>query len=233
MRVLSMTHGPLVGAEVFGDAIIAEGHELEEWSLVDADAPPRSIDAYEAVLVFGGDQNVGQEERHPWLWREYDVLRELVERRVPLFGVCLGAQTLARAMGARVGPSPEPERGFFPVELTDAARDDPVFGMLPERFDAFQGHSYAFDVPPGAVELARSRVCSQAFRVGECAWGVQFHPEVRVAQVEEWFAEEGIVGPGPERVLREVRERFGRWNAFGADLCRSFLAAAARPVPVR
>ncbi len=233
MRVLSMTHGPFVRAEVFGDAILAEGHELEEWSLIDAKAPPRSIGEYDAVLVFGGDQNVGQERKHPWLWIEYEVLRELVERRVPLFGVCLGAQTLARATGAWVGPSPEPERGFFPVELTEAAREDPVFRRLPRRFDAFQGHAYAFEVPPGAVELARSRVCPQAIRVGECAWGVQFHPEVRVEQVERWFAEEGRSGADVDRILREARERFGWWNAFGADLCRSFLAAAERFAAVR
>ena len=233
MRVLSMIHGPLVRAEVYADATADAGHELEEWSLPDEATPPRPLESYDAVFVFGGRQNVGEEMRYPWLEREYDVLRDLVERRRPLFGVCLGAQTLAHALGAKVGPSPEPEHGFVPVELTEAARGDPVFSQLPDRCDAFQAHGYAFDVPPGAVELARSRVCVQAFRAGECAWGVQFHPEVRVEQVKRWYEDATRDVPNVERVLAEAREQFGRWNAFGADLCRAFLAAAERFAVVR
>jgi GMP synthase-like glutamine amidotransferase len=234
MRVLSMTHGPLVRGEIFDDVVSGAGHELDEWSLVDADAPPRPVEEYDAVLVFGGKQNVGEERTYPWLVPEYDVLRDLVERRVPLFGVCLGAQLISRAVGADVAPSPEPERGFVPVELTAAARDDPVFAGLPARFDAFQGHQYAFEVPNGAVELARSRVCTQAMRVGECAWGVQFHPEVRVAQIEQWYAKEEEAGlPEAQRVVAEAHARFGDWNAFGARLCRAFLAAAERLAAVR
>jgi GMP synthase-like glutamine amidotransferase len=234
MRVLSMTHGPLVRAEVFEDVWRADGHDFEEWSLVDADAPPRPAEEYDAVFVFGGGQNVGEEKQHPWLEGEYDVLRSLVEQRVPLFGVCLGAQLLAHALGGWVGPSPEPERGFCPVELTEAARDDAVFGALPERFDAFQGHLFAFEVPDGAVELARSRVCPQAFCAGECAWAVQFHPEVRPEQVRAWwFKQDSEPPPNAERLLEEFREREAEWRAFGTKLCRSFLAAAERFAAVR
>jgi GMP synthase (glutamine-hydrolysing) len=233
MHVLSMIHGPLVRAEVYGDVTGDSGHELEEWSVPDDAEPPRPLESYDVVFVFGGRQNVGEEARYPWLEREYDTLRLLVERRTPLFGVCLGAQTLAKALGAEVGRSPEPEHGFVPVELTEAAADDPLFSQLPERFDAFQAHGYAFDVPPAAVELARSRVCVQAFRAGECAWGVQFHPEARVEQVERWYEDTDRGVPNLERVLAEVRERFGWWNAFGADLCRGFLAAAERQAAVR
>ena len=88
----------------------------------------------------------------------------------------------------------------------------------------------AFDVPADGVELARSRVCSQAFRAGEVAWGVQFHPEVRLDTVERWFAEEETVRDGP-RVLGELTERINEWEQFGASLCRAFLAAASRGAP--
>jgi GMP synthase (glutamine-hydrolysing) len=233
MRVLSMIHGPLVRAEAFGDVIEEAGHELEEWSLPDASSPPRALEDYDAVLVFGGRANVGEEERYPWLEREYDVLRTLLARRAPLFGVCLGAQTLAHAAGGTVAPSSEPEYGFVSVELTDAAADDAIFSHLPSRFDAFETHGYAFDVPPGAVELARSRACVQAMRVGDSAWGVEFHPEIRVEQVERWYEDPSREIPNAAQALADLRERFDWWSEFGSDLCRGFLAAAERLAAVR
>jgi GMP synthase (glutamine-hydrolysing) len=227
MRILSMVHGPSVRAELFEDVILAEGHEVEEWSVIDEPAPPRAIEEYDAVIVLGGHMNVDQEERYPWLRDEDEVIRGLVERRVPFFGICLGGQLLAKATDARVARSPEPERGFTRMTLTDEAADDPVFGALPRELDVFNLHGYAFDMPPNGVELARSRVCAQAFRVGDAAWGVQFHPEVRLATVERWFAEEETVSDGP-RVLGELEARIDEWQRFGEALCRSFLAAAAK-----
>jgi GMP synthase (glutamine-hydrolysing) len=234
MRLLSMTHGPLVRAELFADVATDAGHDLEEWSLVDEPTPPRELDDYDAVLVFGGAMNVDDAHDHPWLANEDEVLRGLIARRVPLFGVCLGGQLLAKAAEAPVGPSPEPENGFTRVELAPAARDDPIFSRLPQSFDALNLHRYAFEVPNYGVGLAHSRVCTQAIRVGECAWGVQFHPEVRLEQVEAWLDEERDLHPAEvERVRAEVRERIGEWTDFGASLCRSFLAAAERFAPVR
>src|SRR5205823_12281402 len=87
----------------------------------------------------------------------------------------------------RVGRASEPEIGGHEVEPTAAAATGPLFARLPRRFEALQWHYYAFEVPGGAVELARSPVCSQAFRLGDLAWGVQFHPEVTLAMVEQWL----------------------------------------------
>jgi GMP synthase-like glutamine amidotransferase len=190
---------------------------------------------YDAVLIFGGHMNVHEEEKHPWLREEDDVIRDLVAREVPLFGICLGGQLLAKASDARVGRSPEPERGFTRVTLSDDAADDPVFGALPREFDVFNLHGDAFETPTGGVELARSRVCPQAIRVGPAAWGVQFHPEVRIEQVEAWFEKEETIADGP-RVIEELRSRIDEWHAFGTGLCRAFLAEASRraspdPVP--
>jgi GMP synthase (glutamine-hydrolysing) len=234
MRILSLVHGPLARAELFEEVILAEGHALEEWSLFDEPAPPRPVDEYDAVLIFGGHMNVHEEEKHPWLRVEDAVIRDLVAREVPLFGICLGGQLLAKASGAQVVRSPEPERGFTRVTLSEAAADDPVFGSLPRELDVFNLHGDAFETPTSGVELARSRVCTQAMRVGEAAWGVQFHPEVRVAQVEAWFEKEERARDG-ERVLGELRSRIDEWQAIGAGLCRGFLAAASRrasPKPV-
>ncbi|MHB8642094.1 MAG: type 1 glutamine amidotransferase [Gaiellaceae bacterium] len=223
MRVLSVVHQPDAAAGLFEDVVRAQGHELDEWSIPDEPAPPLDHDA---VLIFGGAMNVDEEAKHPWLRHEDEVIRSLLGDGVPLLGVCLGGQLLAKAAGAHVGPSPEPEHGFVRAWLTDAAAGDPLFGSLPLEFDVFEAHGYAFHVPEGAVELARSRVCSQAFRLGNRAWGVQFHPEIRVEQAAQWLRED--LPANGDALIAELRARYAEWAAFGERLCVSFLQSAAR-----
>jgi GMP synthase (glutamine-hydrolysing) len=220
MKVLALTHGPSVGPGVFGEAVRDAGHELVERRVPIARAGAEDADA---VLVFGGAMHPDEDARHGWLRPELDVLEQLLTHGTPLFGVCLGAQLIARAAGAEVLRAPEPEVGWLPVELTDAGREDPVAASLPERFDAFQWHHYTYELPVGAEELARSAVCTQAFRLGN-AWGVQFHPEVHAAQVDAWLDEEPSDVPDPERLRTETRDRIDAWNALGRELCAAFLA---------
>ena len=217
-----MTHGPSVGPGVFGAEIAAAGHELEVWPVPERHERPGDHDA---VFVFGGAMHPDQEEQHPWLRDEHDFLVGELERGTPLFGVCLGAQLLAKAAGAAVRPAAESEIGWTPVELTAAAAGDAVFGALPERFDALEWHHYTYVVPDGAAELARSAGSTQAFRLGN-AVGIQFHAEVTEAQVAQWIEEktdEDVVDRDALRVA--TRERIGAWNALGRGLCRRFLDA--------
>jgi GMP synthase (glutamine-hydrolysing) len=225
MDVLAVVHGEKVRAGVFGDAVAARGHRLEEWSLAWGTSLPRPLDAYGAVLVFGGAMHADQEGHHPWLRDENLFLQRLLDLRTPVLGICLGAQLLAKAAHAQVGPAPEPEIGWCPVQLTDDAAGDPVLGALPERFDAFQWHYYAHGVPAGAVELARNDLCTQAFRLGDSAWGVQFHPEVTLAQVESWMQDDE---PVPADLLEQTRARIGEWNELGRSLCDAFVDVAER-----
>ena len=214
---------------VFEEVVERAGHRLEHWSVPVVDAPARPS-AYDAVLVFGGAMHPDQNARHAWLEGEVDFLREALAEDVPLFGVCLGAQLIARAAGASVGPAPEPEVGWLAVELTPAGRADPVLGALPPRFEAFQWHHYTFGVPAGADELAASSVCTQAFAHGR-AWGIQFHAEVTRAMVESWIAEDGSELPmSPGQLMAETDRRIGAWNERGRALCAAFLAAAASSV---
>ena len=223
MRILSLTHGPLVRAEIFGDVVREVGHEHVEWELPTQGRPPR---AFDAVIVFGGRMNVGEELANPWLHDEYELLRACVSGGTPLLGVCLGAQTLAHAMGAWVGRATRPEIGFHEVELTDEGERDAVIGVLPRRFEALQGHSYAFAVPEGAVELATSPVSPQAYRLGERAWAVQFHPEVRREQVLEWWKDRQELPRRLEDLARDLDGKLPKWQEHGRTLCRAFLAAA-------
>jgi GMP synthase (glutamine-hydrolysing) len=228
MEILSIVHGGNVREGIFADPVRERGHELVEWRPVSGAPSPRPPEKYGAVLVFGGAMHADQEDRHPWLREEDALMRRLVEARTPVLGICLGAQLLAKAAGARVRPMTVPEIGWFPAELTTAGAGDPVLGRLPRTFDAFQWHWYGFEVPGEAEELARSEVCSQAFRLGDSAWAVQFHPEVTLPQVEGWIDDPGDPCPDPEGLRAETRARIAEWNDLGRTLCSAFLETAER-----
>ena len=221
MRILALTHGDNVGPGVFEDAAQAAGHELVERNVARDGVPDEAGDA---AIVLGGAMHPDQEDRHPWLAPELRFLERELERRTPLLGVCLGSQLIARAAGARVFRAAEPEVGWLQVELTESGSGDPVAAALPQRFDAFQWHHYTHDLPAGSVELARSPVCTQAFRLGR-AWGVQFHPEVRGDQVESWLAEDPDDVADPAALRAATRERIEDWNELGRRLCSAFLQA--------
>ena len=227
MRVLSVTHGPSVPGGVFDEVAEAAGHELERWVVPLGGAPQPAV-SYGAVMVFGGSMHPDSDEQHAWLAREEEFLREALAQGVPVVGVCLGAQMLARAAGGWVGPAAEPEIGWFEIELTPEGRRDPVLGVLPPRAEAFQWHSYTFAVPEQGTELARSAACTQAFRVGSRAWGLQFHAEVTLPMVQAWAAEDFDELPVPvEEFLAETAGRIGVWNDHGRRLAQAFLATAA------
>ena len=220
MRVLSLIHQDDAPTGIFVDAVRERGAELTEWNLARG-APPEAPTAYDAVFVFGGGMHVHQEDQHPWLRDEDELMKELLAERVPVFGVCLGSQLIAKAAGAKVGPAPREEIGWHEVETSPEAAEDPLFTGLPERFHAFQWHSYAFELPPGAVLLARNPVCLQAYRLGESAWGIQFHAEVTKEIVEGWAASDGT-GRSFDFAPME------RWNRIGRALAGRFLDVAAR-----
>jgi len=227
VRVLSVTHGPTVPGGVFDEAVEASGHVLERWSVPDGTSPEHAR-RYDAVMVFGGSQHPDEDDRFAWLEREEEFLQDALAERVPIFGVCLGAQMLARAAGASVGPADVVEIGWLDVSLTAAGADDPVLGVLPPSATVFQWHHYTFDVPAGAVELARSPICPQAFRLDGRAWGIQFHAEVTLAMVTAWSEEDPDDLPMPAKELRAESARLiSHSNEQGRALADAFLRAAS------
>jgi GMP synthase-like glutamine amidotransferase len=229
VHVLSVIHGSDARTELFGPVVEAAGHRLDEWSFAWGTPPPRPLDAYDAMLVFGGVMHADQDEHHPWLREETMWLQQVLARRRPVLGICLGVQLLARAAGSAVWRMPAgPEIGWHGVELTDAGASDPVLGALPREFEALQWHHYTYAAPAGAVELARSAACTQAFRLGEACWGVQFHPEVTAAQLEGWVDDEDDPPPDARLLREETPAKIGGWNELGTTLCEAFLGAAER-----
>ena len=227
MNVLGVIHGSTVRSGVFGEVTDARGHRLEEWSLAWGTPPPRPIDEYGAVFIFGGAMHADQDDHHPWLRDEQLFIQRLLDLHVPVLGVCLGAQLIAKSAHAPVFPSREPEIGWFEIALTPDAAGDPLLGQLPESFEAFQWHYYTYGLPHGAQELAASDVCTQAFRLGELAWGIQFHAEVTEQQILGWIDEAGEQVPGTiEELVAETRQKIDAWNGLGRRLCTAFVELA-------
>jgi GMP synthase (glutamine-hydrolysing) len=232
MRTLAIVHQRDAGPGVFADEMRDRGVELDEWLLTErGTGPPREIADYDAVLTFGGAMHADQEDRHPWLRFEKDFLEAVLEDGMPILAVCLGNQLLADAAGGSARRAGEPEIGWFDVEVTEDGTADPVIGPLAPRFTAFQWHSYEAVPPAGAAILARSPVCSQAYRLGERAWGIQFHAEVSAADLGHWiddYRSDGDavrIGIDPEALHAETEEKIADWNRLGRELCGRFLDA--------
>jgi GMP synthase (glutamine-hydrolysing) len=232
VRVLSIVHQRDAGPGVFAEAIKAHGVEHDEWLIAEDEIPPAQPYGYDAVMTFGGAMDVDQEDGHAWLRPEKELLAELLYRETPLLGVCLGSQLLAEAAGAQPERLAAPEIGWHEIGVSLEAADDPLLAPLAPRFTAFQWHSYATPLPPGATLLAESAACLQAYRIGEAAWGIQFHAEVTGEDAEHWTADyrsdpDAVrIGLDPDALRKDTRAAIASWNELGRALCGRFLDAA-------
>jgi GMP synthase (glutamine-hydrolysing) len=231
VRVLSVVHEASTtgGGGLFERVAVERGDRLDHWIATNGDDAPADPAAWDAIMVFGGVMHPDQDAEHPWLADEIGFIERVLEAGVPLLGVCLGSQLIARATGAWVGPAASAEVGWFPVDLSDEGATDPVLGVLPRRVDAFQWHYYTFELPNGALELASSPAARQAFRLGDRARGIQFHAEVERDMLEAWFGEgREELGKPLDEVWAETDRNLDTWNRHGRALCTAFLDEARR-----
>jgi GMP synthase-like glutamine amidotransferase len=157
---------------------------------------------FDTLVMLGGPMSVNEEEGYPYVKREIALVKEFVAEGKKIFGICLGAQIMAKALGAKVYPGPEKEIGWYDIELTDEGIGDPLMKELAvhpkagdfwTRFRVFHWHGETFDIPQGAVRLAKSELYpNQAFRYGEGAYAFQFHIEVRKEMIYEWLKGESV-----------------------------------------
>jgi GMP synthase-like glutamine amidotransferase len=186
MRVLVLQHIACEHPGVFSEVMSERGVEAVAVEL-DQGEPLPDWREFDAVLAMGGPMGAGDDAEHPWLAAEKELVRSAVADGRAFLGVCLGVQLLAASLGARVHPAERPEVGLLPVELTEEGREDPLFAGLDDPLVSLQWHGDTFELPEGAVRLARSeQVPNQAFRAGERAYGVQFHLEVTGEMLREW-----------------------------------------------
>jgi GMP synthase-like glutamine amidotransferase len=235
MRVLTIVHEQDAGPGVFSGALVAAGAAVDTWLVAEQSEPPVRASEYAAIISFGGSAHPHQEDRYPWLVTEKRFLAEAIADEVPVLGICLGSQLVAEVAGAQVRHLPHPEIGWYDVTITDAGRTDPVLGAIGNGFEALEWHSYAVDLPANATLLAHSSSCLQAYRLGDSAWGLQFHAEVTDADFQHWLdnytVDEDAVREGidPGAIARDTAPRMAAWHELGVGVCARFLATAVAP----
>lgn len=187
--VLALRQVPHEGLGLLEELLLAQGIRYEYIDMF-GDKPDLFDPAdWSGLIVLGGPMNVDQTDRYPWLADETEWIQTALDANLPLLGICLGSQLLAKALGARVMSGDRKEIGWYEIELTDKAGDDLLFGGCRSQETVFQWHGDTFDLPEGAILLASSRLFPhQAFRYGERAYGIQFHLEVTAAMIDKWLS---------------------------------------------
>jgi GMP synthase (glutamine-hydrolysing) len=202
MRALVLTHHPDEGPGAIGSFLYGHGVDCQIVPLCDKAKIPSDALGYDAIISMGGPMNVYEEEKYPFLREETVLLKKAMGLKIPILGVCLGAQMIAKAAGARVVKSPTEEVGWFEVELTDLGRSDRVMIGLPDKIEVFQWHGDMVEIPVGGGLLATSRSCPhQALKFGS-AYGLQFHVEVTGEMLGEWFAQD----PRKDQILERMNK---------------------------
>lgn len=147
-----------------------------------------SVDGYYGLIILGGPMCVDQTKDHPFLSHEIKMIQEAFYHNIPVLGICLGAQLIAKTLGAKVSPNKEKEIGWYDISLTEAGKKDKLLCHLAETEKIFQWHGDAFEMPKDAVHLASSPTCEgQAFRFGDKVYAFQFHLEVDEAMILRWL----------------------------------------------
>lgn len=224
--------------ETFGLAIRSiesAGVPVVTLDSADRTAARPKLDELAGVVMFGGTMNVDEVDDHPFLKENRDLTRECVDRAVPYLGICLGAQMLARAMDAPVMAAPVKEVGFERVRVSAASSSDPLMSVYADGDMVFQWHKDTMALPQGARLLGSGdRVPIQAYRVGEAAWGLQFHFEIDSDELEMWLDEasafmdiEEVWGKSAHAIRLEAEAHMVGHEDRGAQVFSRFASLAA------
>ncbi len=187
MRIHSLEHEPFEGLANIAVWAKSKGHSITRTLLFNNEELPDMND-FDWLVIMGGSMNIYEEEKYPWLAQEKKFIKDAIARKKIVLGICLGSQLIADVLGGKVIKNRYREIGWFPVSLTEEAKNSPVFNTLPGRFTAFHWHGDTFKIPPGAARIAESEGCAnQAFEYNGRVIGLQFHLEYSVKSIDLMF----------------------------------------------
>lgn len=246
-HLLVIQHVPHERLGSFEGCLTEAGCRLSTMAIAEAPAPQALRDV-DGVIVMGGPQSVYDRDRHPWMAMELALLREALDQGLPILGVCLGAQMLASALGAKVMKNPQKEIGWYPVMREPGADGDPLFEAFGSTETVFQWHGDTFALPKGAIRLASSPLCreslasgsgfhpesnrrmEQAFRYRDNVYGLQFHVEVTEPIIRAWMrtpvnrAELAVLQGAidPMAIRRQTPRHVGRLQELSRHVAETF-----------
>jgi len=231
-KILVCQHVPYEILGTFNPLLKEQGFRLRYINFGRTPDAQPTLDGYQGLVILGGPMCIDQSDRFPHLKYEMKLIEQALKQDLPILGICLGAQLIAKALGAWVGPNREKEIGWYDLELTQDGRADPILGHLKPLEKIFQWHGDTFTLPQGAVHLAASPSCTQqAFRYGDKVYGLQFHLEVDEPMIERWLqvprhiAElDALKGKiDPQQILRETPQYIGRLKELSRLTFAEFL----------
>jgi GMP synthase-like glutamine amidotransferase len=239
-KVLVIQNAPNEGLGTIVRALRRFGLEADYIRPFTNERVPRGVDGYPAVIILGGPMGVYEEDRYPFITDELRLVERAFKSGQQVLGICLGAQVLARAAGARVYKGRAKEIGWFTVSLTPEGERDRVFFGLPRELMVFHWHGDTFEIPRVGKNLASSELFpNQILRVGKRAYGIQFHLEITEEMIREWIEESeeelrtlkreggpGVMDPGvmdPEEIIRETQRSIGPLHRYGEAVFSRFL----------
>jgi GMP synthase-like glutamine amidotransferase len=184
MRLHYLQHVPFEDMATIEAWAKNKGHYISRTLLFEDETPPKT-EEFDWLVIMGGPMNIYEDEKYPWLKEEKRFIKRMIEEGKIVLGICLGAQLVADVLGGNVHKNDHREIGWHGVSLTPAAKKSDIFGVLPERFVAFQWHGDTFEIPPGAAWMAESEACiNQTFQLGK-AVGLQFHLETSMKSIDD------------------------------------------------
>ena len=185
MKIHCLTHVPFEDAANIGTWAEQRGHPLTYTHLYQHDLLP-AIESFDMVAIMGGSMNIYEHEAYPWLAQEKKFIRRAIDAGKKVIGVCLGGQLITDVLGGQVRPNSYKEIGWHPIKLTSRAAKSVAFSALPPSMPVFHWHGDTFSIPPGAIHLASSTVCTdQAFQYGDHVMALQFHLEYSQESIEK------------------------------------------------
>jgi len=227
MTILVLQHCPVTPVGIVGEALRARGASLDIRMPHHGDPLPATPDGIDGLVILGGPMHAGDDAGYPAFPPMLALIRRFHEQAKPVLGVCLGAQLIARAFGAKVYPFGGLEIGYLPVRLTPAGRRDPLLKGLAPDCNIMQLHEDSFELPAGAVRLMSNPTCpNQGLRVGRTTYGFQFHFEVTEADARNfprdcWGSVERHYGELAEIVAADVVRSVDAHFEEGAAFCHS------------